>query len=513
MKFNLLYVSSVSACFELENTLPYYSERSFDVVLNGEKVSENVKTNVFSVFDLTPDTEYTVEVLGDKCIFKTNPESVCLSVHDFGAVGDGKTDDTLAIQNAIYACPANGRVTIEKGTYYVRPIMLKSDITLELKENAILLGDTDESHYPVFPGSVIDPVTQSEFHVSSWEGLPHKCHQSFISAFNAKNINIVGRGIIDANAENSTWWINPKNREVARPKLVFLNKCENVVFHGITGQNSPSWNFHPFFSKSIYFYDTAVIAPKVSPNTDGSDPESCDDVRYIGMRFAVGDDAIAIKSGKMYMGMKYKTPASNHLIRNCLMEYAHGAVVLGSEMSGGIRDLTVSQCYFSHTDRGLRIKTRRGRGKYAVVDGVEFSNIKMENVLTPLVINMYYYCDPDGKTEYVQSREKQAVDDGTPYLGAFSFHDIECVDAEWAAGYFFGLPEMPIKSIDIENMTFTFKQDAGHGYPAMMSNIPEYSKAGLIFNNVGTVRIKNVQMTGEASEEVELNNVQNVVRE
>ena len=512
MKFNLLYVSSVSACFELENTLPYYSERSFDVVLNGEKVSENVKTNVFSVFDLTPDTEYTVEVLGDKCIFKTNPESVCLSVHDFGAVGDGKTDDTLAIQNAIYACPANGRVTIEKGTYYVRPIMLKSDITLELKENAILLGDTDESHYPVFPGSVIDPVTQSEFHVSSWEGLPHKCHQSFISAFNAKNINIVGRGIIDANAENSTWWINPKNREVARPKLVFLNKCENVVFHGITGQNSPSWNFHPFFSKSIYFYDTAVIAPKVSPNTDGSDPESCDDVRYIGMRFAVGDDAIAIKSGKMYMGMKYKTPASNHLIRNCLMEYAHGAVVLGSEMSGGIRDLTVSQCYFSHTDRGLRIKTRRGRGKYAVVDGVEFSNIKMENVLTPLVINMYYYCDPDGKSEYVRSKETLPVDDRTPYLGKFVFKNMTCENVAIAAGTFYGLPEMPIESVKLENITFSYDSNANAGLPAMMEGISEMKNRGFIFYNVKNVELKNVILPDNIKDDIECTNVKILIK-
>ena len=94
-----------------------------------------------------------------------------------------------------------------------------------------------------------------------------------------------------------------KTRKIARPRLVFFNHCEDITFHGITGRNSASWNFHPFFSKRVHFYNTAVEAPKDSPNTDGTDPESCDDVAYIGMRFSVGDDAIAIKAGKVYMGV------------------------------------------------------------------------------------------------------------------------------------------------------------------------------------------------------------------
>ena len=304
-----------------------------------------------------------------------------------------------------------------------------------------------------------------------------------------------------------------KKRTIGRPKLVFLNQCENVTFHGILGRNSACWNFHPFFSQHIYFYDTAVEAPKDSPNTDGTDPESCDDVRYIGMRFSVGDDAIAIKAGKMYMGMKYKTPATNHLVRNCLMEYAHGAMVLGSEMSGGVKDLTVSQCFFKHTDRGLRIKTRRGRGKYAVIDGVEFSNIKMDNVMAPLVMNMYYFCDPDGHEEIVWSKEPHPVDDTTPYLGSFLFRDMDCTDCEWAAGYFYGLTERPIGSVTIENVNFTFKEDAESGRPAMMDYIDNECKRGLYFNCVEKVHLKNVTMSGQDGDKVITINVGEVIEE
>lgn len=513
MKFHILYVSSVSACFELENTSPYYAEEAFDVTVNGAPALKGVRTNVFSLFDLCPGTEYLVTI-GEDCLsFTTLTETGCVSVRDFGAVGDGVTDDTDAIQSAIHLCPKGGRVLVPAGTYYVRPLVLKSHMTLELKENAILLADTCEEHYPLLPGEIHDAATGKEIQVSSWEGNPFPCRQSFISAHFAEDIAIVGQGILDGNAVNSTWWNNVKQRKIGRPKLVFFNQCENICFHGILGRNSACWNFHPFFSKHVYFYNIAVEAPKDSPNTDGTDPESCDDVRYIGVRFSVGDDAIAIKSGKMYMGMKYQTPATNHLVRNCLMEYAHGAMVLGSEMSGGVKDLTVSQCYFKHTDRGLRIKTRRGRGKYAVIDGVEFSNIKMDNVMAPLVMNMYYFCDPDGHEEIVWSKEPHPVDDTTPYLGSFLFRDMDCTDCEWAAGYFYGLTEQPIGSVTIENANFTFKEDASTGRPAMMDYIENECKRGLYFNCVRKVSLKNVTMSGQDGDRLITVNVDEVTDE
>lgn len=124
------------------------------------------------------------------------------------------------------------------------------------------------------------------------------------------------------------------------------------------------------------------------------------------MKFSLGDDCIAVKSGKIYMGKKYKTPSENIHIRQCLMENGHGAVTVGSEMAGGVKNLVVEECRFYDTDRGLRIKTRRGRGKDAVLDQIIFRKIDMDQVMTPFVINCFYFCDPDGKTEFVQSREK-----------------------------------------------------------------------------------------------------------
>ena len=513
MKFHVLYISSVSACFELENDTPYYAHSAFDVSVNGAPALQGVRTNVFSLFDLQPETVYTVAVDGDELIIQTKKETACISITDFGAVGDGKTDDTRAIQSAIHYCPPGGRVTVPAGTYCVRPLVLKSHLTLELKKGALLLGDTCEEHYPLLPGEIHDTRTGTELQVTSWEGNPFPGRQSFLSAHYAEDIAIVGQGILDGNAQNSTWWENVKTRKLARPRLVFFNHCNGISFHGITGRNAASWNFHPFFCKNVGFYNIAVEAPKDSPNTDGTNPESCDDVRFVGIRYSVGDDAIAIKSGKMYMGMKYRTPATNHVIRNCLMEYAHGAVVLGSEMSGGVKDLTVSQCLFSHTDRGLRIKTRRGRGKYAVIDGVEFSNICMDNVMAPLVMNMYYFCDPDGHEEIVWSKEPHPVDDTTPYLGSFTFRDMECTDCEWAAGYFYGLTEQPIGSVTIENVRFTFKEDASSGRPAMMDYIDDECKRGLYFNGVRRVHLKNVSMSGQDGDRLITLNVDEVIDE
>ena len=495
--FKKLFASSTSACFEFDNTNPFFHPGGkYTVFLNGVKAAE-ADTNVFSLFDLRPATEYAVTVSNDECCvrFKTGPESAVVDVRALGAAGDGKSDDTYFVQMAIDSCPKGGRVLIPEGSYYVRPIVLKSDITIELKKGAQLLGSTREEDYPYVPARVYDENGNEQV-MASWEGDPFDCHQSFVSAYGRKNIRIVGEGAINGNADNSTWWATPKGRKVARPRLVFLNKCENVVFHGVTCKNSASWNLHPFFSKDLAFYDVKVQNPYTGPNTDGLDPESCDKVDIVGCTFSVGDDCVALKSGKVYMGKTYKTPANRHTLRNDLFRDGHGAIVLGSEMSGGVTNLTVSQCLFRHTDRGLRIKTRRGRGKDAIIDGVVFENIKMENVITPFVINMYYFCDPDGHTEFVWSRKPYPVDDGTPYMGKFHFKDIDCEECECMCGYFDGLVEQPIGEITLENVHFGFKKDAKPFKPAMLEFVRDYCREGLYIDNVKKVTLKNVTFDG-----------------
>ena len=509
--FKKLFVSATSACFELSNKNPYYSPKPYSVYLNGEKAGDKRTTNVFSLFDLTPNTEYTVKVGRKSVKFTTLHDTAVIDVKSLGAKADGVSDDTYFVQMAIDSCPKGGRVVLTEGKYLVRPIVLKSDITLELKKGATLLGDVREESYPYIPARTI--INGKEEVLASWEGEPYDCHQSFVSAYRQKNIKVVGEGTINGNADNSTWWLTPKGRKVARPRLVFLNKCKNVVFHGVTCCNSASWNLHPYFSENLGFYDIKVQNPYTGPNTDGLDPESCNKVDIVGCKFSVGDDCCAIKAGKLYMGRTYKTPANNHTLRNNLFENGHGAIVLGSEMSGGVKNLSVSQCVFSHTDRGLRIKSRRGRGKDGIIDGVTFENIKMDNVITPLVINMYYFCDPDGHTEFVWSRKALPVDEGTPYLGKFVFRDIECVDCECMAGYFDGLVEQPIKEIRIENVSFAFKEDAKPNVPAMLENVREYCKEGLYVDNVENLVLKNVTFKGVQGEKIIRKNCGNVVEE
>lgn len=507
MQFKLIFKSSVSACFEFENDTIYYSEKSYKILLNGTEVSQ-CDTNVFSVFDLCPNTEYTVATtLSDFALtFTTDCESYAYTVKQFGAVADGVTDDTVAVQSALNCCPENGRVVFEAGEYFLRPITIKSNITVELKKGARLIATPVEEDYPKIPGE-FDDLNGKSLHVASWEGTPMECCQPFVTLYSSRNVKIVGEGIIDGNGSAGDWWIHPKNRRYGRPRLFFTHFAEDISLHGITGKDGASWNFHPYFSKNINFYNIKVQAPASSPNTDGLDPESCDGVNIIGVEFSVGDDAIAIKAGKGYMGMKYGIPADHHTIRNCKMQFAHGGVVLGSEMAGGVKNLTVERCLFVGTDRGLRIKTRRGRGKNAVIDGVVFNKIKMDGVKAPFVMNMFYFCDPDGKTEYVWSKEKLPVDDRTPRLGEFTFTNIECANSGWCAGYFYGLPEQPIAKVTLKNVNVTYDKECEIGRPAMMTNAEELKNAGFVFRNVDKVVMENVAINGYVGEKYILESV------
>lgn len=496
---DLVYSGSTSAFFELDNDSAYYAPESYRVFLNGaEKFT--CEANTFSLFDLTPNTDYNLSIIfasgeTEELSFTTENETACVNVKGFGAVGDGVTDDTRAIQSAINFTPKGGRLFFPAGTYLTYPIALRSDITIELTENAVLLGSTDRQGYPIMPG------TDGGVVFGAFEGDEKPCYQSLITAQYAENISIVGRGRVDGQAQNSDWWQDFKSFPAARPRVFFANRCKNIVLHGVTFANSPSWHLHPFFCDNVSMYDLYITAPKVSPNTDAIDPESCNVVDIIGCRFAVGDDCVAIKSGKIDLGVRYNVPANHHEIRNCLMEHGHGAMVLGSESASGVRNLSVTRCYFRDTDRGLRIKTRRGRGKNSIITNVLFDNIVMEGVLTPLVINMWYNCvDPDRFSEYVWSREHLPVDDRTPHLGNFTFKNMTCTGAEVAAAYIDGLPESPIDRVELENISISFKEDARPGIPAMENFAEERCRFGLYLENVREVSVKNVSLEGVIGE-------------
>lgn len=292
-------------------------------------------------------------------------------------------------------------------------------------------------------------------------------------------------------------------KESFRPRLFFINNCRQITMAGVKVCNSPSWTLHPYFSEDLKLIDLFVSNPADSPNTDGCDPESCKNVDILGVHFSVGDDCIAVKSGKIYMGKKYKTPSENIRIRQCLMEDGHGAVTLGSEMAGGVVNLTVEDCIFRRTDRGLRIKTRRGRGKDAVIDGITFRNLDLDHVMTPLVANSFYFCDPDGHTPYVQSRDLYPVDDRTPSIKKMVFENLECTNCHVAAAFFEGLPEQKIEEIVLKNVSVSYAENPKEDVPAMSETVPRSTKRGLFASNIRKLTLENVKITGQTGEAYE----------
>lgn len=518
MKVNLLATSSTSALFELDNEEIVHTNTPYTILLNSKMYQTHQTKNVFSIYHLTPDTAYELEIVNEVTdestilTFQTDEESICLNVKRFNAQGDGKSDDTLAIQAAIMACPLKGRVFIPKGTYRVKTIFLKSDLTLEFEKGARLLYEVTPMTGAILPGYTSNQ-DHEEYYLGSWEGNPLDTFTALIQGINVSNVKIIGEGILDGNQE-SDWWQYPKVKRGAwRPRLFQLINCQFVTVQGMTFTNSPSWTIHPLWSNDLIFADLKVMNPKESPNTDGLDPESCENVLIVGVYFSVGDDCIAIKSGKIYLGRRLKKTSKNICIRNCSMNFGHGAVVIGSEMAGGVKNLLVERCWFNQTDRGLRIKTRRGRGQTAIIENVIFKTIKMTKVSSPLVINSFYFCDPDGHSEYVKTKERLLVDERTPFIRDCHFENLECVDCEAVAGYFYGLPEQPIEKLKLTNCHFSFKENATPSYPAMMDDIRAYVKEGLIVTNVEELELNNLTFDGVKGEELVLNQIKRVVTE
>ncbi len=520
MEFSIIAICNRSVTIERNNKSIYETEVPCRLLLNGNVVKETTK-NVITLYGLTPDTEYELgmDTVSDnapvgrrfKKRFRTKPESILLDVRSFGAVGNGEHNDTAALQAAIMACPENGTVWLPKGTYYSGPLFFKSNMTFWVDEGATLLGDTDRSHYPVLPGMVRNLYhNDEEYNIASWEGNPLDCFASLITVLNVQNLDIIGEGTIDGNAQNGDWWVNPKVKRTAwRPNTVFIAHSKYVRMQGLAVQNSPTWTIHPYYSDHVAFMNLTITNPSDSPNTDGFDPESCVDVLLLGTKISVGDDCIAIKSGKLYMARFHHRETRNVTIRNCCLERGHGSVTVGSEVAGGVSGLFVKQCIFSQTDRGVRIKTRRGRGDRSVLTDLTFEDIRMDHVHMPVTVNMFYYCDPDGHSGYVQDQNEQPVDYRTPYIGHLKIKDVECsgVDSSFVCAY--GLPEAPIGRLTLKRVRVSFlpEEERISKCPIMMDDFPEMNGKGMFLKNVTALEIEDVEIKGSADKKADLENV------
>ena len=525
MNFNVIDIGCRSICIELDNDFSYETRSPVRVSLNGKILGDFIK-NVFTLKDLSPDTEYEIEIAAscdnsDREVeavktVTTKKESVLLEVKDFGAAGDGVTNDTAYLQAAISACPINGTVHIGKGIYLTGPLFLKSDINIWIDRGAVIKGHTDRSLYPILPGMTLGTDENEEYNLGSWEGNPLSSFASLITGIGVENVRIFGSGIIDGNAENGDWWEKPKEKRGAyRPRLVFLNGCRNITVVGIELRNSPSWTVHPYYSDDIKLIEVYIKNPDNSPNTDGIDPESCKNVLIAGANISVGDDCIAIKSGKYYMALKHYKRTENIDIRNCLLNRGHGSVTVGSECAGGVRNVTVAKCIFDSTDRGLRIKTRRGRGKRSIIEGIRFENISMEDVRMPFTINMFYFCDPDGHSDYCQSKEALEITDMTPEIKDISAKNIKCTGTEVCLLTVYGLPESKVGTVTLEDIEADYKEETKREaeYPVMMDGIDKMSGRGIFARNVGKLILKNVHIKGSVDSKEDLNGVEQIEKD
>ncbi len=339
-----------------------------------------------------------------------------INMAEYGAKGDGKTINTAIIKKAIDEMAANGGGTISftQGTYLTGPIVLKSNITLEIDAGATIKFSDDFSEY-------------TPFVEMRYEGVVMKSFCPMIYAYEQENISIKGEGTIDGNGKK--WWYgtfsiegahkderfrqelqgyqdlwskeNPNftieeqsdwKRTLAkrffRPPLMQPYKCKGFKVEGVKIINSPFWTINPEFCENVVIDGITIDNPD-APNTDGINPSSCKNVVISNSIITVGDDCITLKSGRDLQGRQYATPCENITITNCVMRAGHGGVVIGSEMSGDVRKVSISNCIFDGTDRGIRLKSTRGRG--GIVEEIRVSNIVMKDIKKEAItINLFY---------------------------------------------------------------------------------------------------------------------------
>jgi polygalacturonase len=458
-----------------------------------------------------------------------------INITKYGAIADGITLNTKSIGNAIDAInkKGGGVVMVPAGFWLTGPVVLKSNVNLYLAKNALLQFTADFNQYPLIEGN--------------WEGLKQMRNQSPLSATNAINIAITGYGIIDGDGDawrmvkkdkltesnwkklvalggvlsddKKTWYPSEKSmrgsamknpgeitsektpefyasiKDFLRPNLLVFTNCKKVLLEGISFQNSPAWCLHPLMCEDLTVRNINVKNPWYAQNGDGIDVESCKNVLIENSTFDVGDDGICVKSGRDEAGRKRGMPTENMIVRNCVVYHAHGGFVVGSEMSGGARNIWVNDCTFIGTDIGLRFKTTRGRG--GIVENIYINNIAMKDIAGEAILFDMYYAAQDPVALTGENREPPKVEtlpvtEATPHFRKIYAKNIVCNGAAKAI-FVRGLPEMNVQDIYLENMVLQ-------------------SKEGLEFTEGSNIQLKNVQLlTTDTNPVMNIHNSKNIV--
>ncbi|WP_417259901.1 glycoside hydrolase family 28 protein [Celeribacter sp.] len=427
--------------------------------------------------DLTPASDYTFTCdLGSLSI--TTP--ACAGLIDAATFGvnttANATTNAAAFARAIAAVPTGGTLTVPAGIYATYPLFLKSDMTFYLPEGAQLAAPETRHDWPI-----LSAYDDRDRVLGTWEGQPEPCFAALITAIDANGLRLTGRGVIDGGGDRGDWWTWPKETRdgARRPRTIHLAYSDDVHLSGLTVLNSPSWTIHPYRCDGFLAAALYIQNPPDSPNTDGLDPESCLDARLVGLDFSVGDDCIAVKAGKRGdCQSAHLAPTRRLTVSHSRMARGHGAVVLGSEMSGSITDIDIYACEFVGTDRGLRLKTRRGRG--GKLARISMRDVLMDGVGTAFSANAFYFCDIDGKSDAVQNRAPSPVSETTPIIHDITLDRIHARNVATAAVALLGLPEAPITGVTLSNFSVGYDPSATEDIPLMACGVAPVRHGGII---------------------------------
>ena len=415
------------------------------------------------------------------------------NVTDFGAIGDGRIKNTVAINAAINKCSSDGggRVLIANGDYLTGAIHLKSNVDLHIEGNAILRFSTDPGDYlPLVP--------------TRWEGDDCYNFSPLIYADGQTNFAVTGKGILNGQGSLTDWWpwkgsknfgwtkgmrsqldascrpllkkyndtqVPVEKRQMGvgyylRPQFISFIHCQNFKIEDVTIINSPFWVIHPLLSENVIIRGVTVSSE--GPNNDGCDPESCKNVLIENCTFNTGDDCIALKSGRDFDGRRENKAIENVIVRNCKMRKGHGGVSMGSEISGGCKNIFVENCEMSspELDRAILIKTNNSRG--GTTDGVNVRNVTVGEVGDAILsINTSYHINTEGQGKF------------PPMIKNVFLSNVTSKKSEFAV-YLDGIVGMfCVDNIRVENCVFNGVREKNQ------------------IKNVGKVVLKNVVINGK----------------
>ena len=369
--------------------------------------------------------------------------SKVFDVRQFGAKGDGKTLDTEAIQKALDECgkATGGTVKFSRGTYYSKPLTLQAKTTVLLDAGATLQACTNQSDFMKVPGDWLQAKSGGDF-------IP------FISGKDLTDVTFTGKGTIDGNG--AVWWEEAEKARqkvsgytLPRPNLIVLTRCKNVRFENLTLQNSPKFHFVPTECEGVVVSNVTILAPEHAANTDAIDPSACKNVLITKCRIDVGDDNVAIKAGKKVEGREFA--CEDITVTDCTFLHGHG-MSIGSETTGGVRNVTVRNCTFENTENGLRIKSQRGKG--GIVENISYSDITMTNVNPAVTLTCYYMNNSAGdaaRPTVAGDNSAQVTASNTPVYRNIHISNLKATCPQ-VAGIITGLPESMISNVVLENV-------------------------------------------------------------